>query len=119
MLAALCVLEMNSDYVGKELENLNKHEKAMLLLTYGHQLTIMARDAYEFQGPGVTKPRLLRDTNEILHRIFQAVRELEADAQNCFVLGGIAQWIACEGKSAEIREASTLAFTRALSICST
>ncbi len=58
---------MNTEAIQKELDKLDSHQKSLLLLTYGHQLTIMARDAYEFQGPGVNKPRLLREANEIMH----------------------------------------------------
>jgi hypothetical protein len=41
-----------------------------VLATLGHNLTIAARDTYEFQAAGVRAPQRLRDINEIQHRIF-------------------------------------------------
>ena len=91
----------------------------MLLLAYGHSLTIMARDSYEFQGSGVIRPSLLRGVNEILHRVFQAVIELERPDTERFVYSGISNWISCEGKEAILQYASSQAFERAINKCST
>ena len=52
------------------LSDMTDAELSKLLSFLGHELTIIARMAYEFQGPGVTDPRLLRDLNEIQHRVF-------------------------------------------------
>ena len=108
---------MNTEAIQEELDKLDSHHKSMLLLTYGHQLTVMARDAYEFQGPGVNKARLLRDSNEIMHRVFQALRELEAKSDTCFSLSGIAHWISCDEKEGDIVYASKQAFSMALQKC--
>ena len=108
---------MSKEEIQKELDKRDAHQKAVLLLTYGHQLTVMAREAYEFQGSGVERPRLLRDSNEILHRVFQAVRELETESEKCFSLSGIAHWIACNEKSGDIVYASAQAFAEALRKC--
>ncbi|QYJ72309.1 hypothetical protein K0H59_04425 [Shewanella sp. FJAT-51649] len=110
---------MNTEAIQIELDKLDSRQKSVLLLTYGHQLTVMARDAYEFQGPGVNKPRLLRDANEILHRVFQALRELETQADEFFSLQGIAHWISCDEKEGDIVYASKQAFSRALQKCNT
>jgi len=110
---------MSTEEIQKELDKLDDHKKAMLLLTYGHQLTVMARDSYDFQGPGVNKPRLLRDSNEILHRVFLALRELETKSEKCFSLSGISHWISCAEKKGDIVMASKQAFSRALQICNT
>jgi len=108
---------MNSKQIEKEIGRLNNHEKSTLLLTYGHLLTIRARDAYEFQSPGVINPRLLRDINEILHRVFQALREIEVNDDSCFSLNGIHHWISCEEKQGDIVNASISAFSEALKKC--
>jgi hypothetical protein len=49
---------------------LSYEEKADLLLQLGHELTMLARLAYEPGTEGVTRPRWLRAINEIQHRIF-------------------------------------------------
>jgi hypothetical protein len=110
---------MNTATVQNEIDKLSNRQKSLLLLTYGHQLTILARDAYEFQGSGVDKPRLLRDSNEIMHRLFQALRELETKSVKCFSLTGIAHWISCDEKEGYIVHASQQAFSMALQKCKT
>jgi hypothetical protein len=47
-----------------------------VLAAFGHNLTIAARDTYEFQAPGVRAPQRLRDINEIQHRVFGHIRAL-------------------------------------------
>lgn len=108
---------MNTETIQNEIDKLDSHQKSILLLTYGHKLTVMARDAYEFQGPGVDKPRLLRDSNEIMHRVFQALRELETKSDKCFSLSNIAHWISCEEKEGDIVFASKQAFSMAVKQC--
>ena len=90
---------MKPEDIDNLIKGLGSSQKTILLLTYGHQLTVMARDAYEFQSPGVRNPRLLRDTNEILHRIFQALKEIEKNTEKCFSLSGISHWISCEDRN--------------------
>lgn len=109
---------MTQDEIQMFLEGLSNRQQAQLLAVYGHQLTIMARDAYEFQGPGVTKPRLLRDVNEINHRIFPQIRSLYSEEKAALPLDALASWISGEDKP-EVKIASIQAFERALSLCST
>ena len=59
-------------------------EQAFLLGHIGHQLTVAARGAYERSGPGVTDPRLLRDLNEIAHRLFPQIAALSVSAPTPF-----------------------------------
>ena len=47
-----------------------------LLAAFGHNLTIAARDTYEFQAPGVRSPERLRGINEIQHRVFAHILKL-------------------------------------------
>jgi hypothetical protein len=100
------------------LENLSNEKQIKLLLSYGHQLTVMARDAYEFQGPGVTKPRLLRDVNEINHRLYPQIQMLLLEGKSVFPLEELASWIAGEGRPA-VQKASIEAFERARCLCNT
>lgn len=91
---------MTQSEIQKILETLSSDKQAELLLSYGHQLTVMARDAYEFQGPGVTNPRLLRDVNEIYHRLFPQIEELVQKGKAVFPDDVMASWIAGEGRQA-------------------
>jgi hypothetical protein len=50
--------------------------QARTLLTFGHNLTIAARDTYEVQAAGVHAPQRLREINEIQHRVFAQVLAL-------------------------------------------
>ena len=80
------------------LDSLPNDDQAKLLLLYGHQMTIIARDAYEFQGSGVIDPRLLRDINEINHRLFLQVKSLVFGEEPEFPNEVIASWIMGEDK---------------------
>jgi hypothetical protein len=51
-------------------------EQARFLALFGHGLTIAARDAYEFQAPGVRAPERLRAINEIQHRVLAHIHSL-------------------------------------------
>lgn len=110
---------MDKSQIETELDKRKPADKMGLLLKYGHQLTIMCREAYEFQAPGVTNPRLLRDANEIHHRIYQAVRELTLGDEKGFSLTGISHWIAANERSEDIKKASIQAFKRAMEKCNT
>lgn len=110
---------MNQAEILKVFESLSTKEKISLLLTYGHQLSVLARMAYEFQGPGVEKPRLLRDVNEINHRIYPQVNSLISNQTPEFPFFEITSWISGEGRNEETQNASIQAFERALSLCNT
>lgn len=110
---------MNQAEILREIESRSSKEKVTLLLTYGHQLSVMARTAYEFQRPGVEKPRLLRDINEINHRIYPQVQSLISSKKPKFPFSEITSWISGEGKNEETQNASIQAFKRALGLCNT
>ena len=110
---------MKQTEILKEFEVLNSKEQVALLLAYGHQLSVLARTAYEFQGPGVEKPRLLRDVNEINHRIYPQLESLISGKNPEFPYSEISSWISGEGKNEETQETSIQAFERALSLCNT
>ena len=52
-----------------EFSKLATEAQLRLLARFGHNLTIAARDTYEFQAPGVRDPQRLRQLNEIQHRV--------------------------------------------------
>ena len=56
--------------------NLSTEAQARVLATFGHNMTIAARDTYEVQSPGVRAPQRLRDINEIQHRVFGHISAL-------------------------------------------
>ena len=89
--------------------------QAVFLCYLGHKLTVVARSAYEFQGPGVTSPRLLRDLNEIHHRIYPQVRGLITDGKGGFDAESLASWLAGEDRSQELQSVCLWAFEQCLS----
>ena len=105
---------MNAKQIQQELDELSVAERMRLLICYGHQLTIVCRIAYEFQAPGVTDPQLLRDANEIHHRLYQAIRELERGEDSGYSVSGISNWISEPERRDEIQNASTQAIRWAL-----
>ena len=110
---------MNQAEILKVFESQSTKENISLLLTYGHQLSVLARKAYEFQGPGVDKPRLLRDVSEINHRIYPQVNSLISNQTPEFPFSDITSWISGEGINDNTQNASIQAFERALSLCNT
>jgi hypothetical protein len=61
---------MEHDDVKRRFKKLAPDSQLRVLAAFGHNLTIAARDTYEFQAPGVRAPQRLRDINEIQHRVF-------------------------------------------------
>jgi len=62
--------DMNREETNCLYTSLSGENQLRVLATFGHNLTIAARDTYEFQAPGVREPQRLRDINEIQHRVF-------------------------------------------------
>ena len=108
---------MNKDKITETLKSRTEEQAIRLLLIYGHELTIQARWAYEFQGSGVDDPRLLRDCNEIQHRVFQALQELVENREKKFSFSHLGSWISAEERNEKIRNASIQAFNRAIEKC--
>jgi hypothetical protein len=108
---------MNTDQIQSQIDNLPNDTRLELLICYGHELTVMSREAYEFQSPEVKSPKLLRDANEIHHRIYQAIRELIGGNLEGFSASGISHWIAAVEKSEQTKNTSAQAFERALTKC--
>jgi len=57
-------------------QQLSADKQIRVLAAFGHNLTIAARDTYEFQSPGVRAPERLRDINEIHHRVLAHILAL-------------------------------------------
>lgn len=96
------------------LEHMSEAEQTAFLARMGHYLTVVGREAYEFQGPGVTNPRLLRDLNELHHRLYAQIRSLTVEGKKDFPADALASWLCGEGKSDEFRAACLFAFERCL-----
>ena len=92
---------------------LSDGEQARFLALFGHELTILARTAYEFQAPGVIDPRLLRDLNEIHHRIYNQLSSLARDAKPSYSPDILASLLLAEHRT-HLRPALSQAFGRAL-----
>jgi hypothetical protein len=60
---------MEHEEAKRRFKGLSPETQLRVLATFGHKLTIAARDTYEFQPPGFRAPQRLRDINEIQHRV--------------------------------------------------
>lgn len=80
------------------LNSLQPMQQASFLAKFGHQLTVIAREAYEYQGPGVKDPRWLRDLNEISHRLYPQIAALVAGTQPPFPNDALIAWLTAEDK---------------------
>lgn len=67
---------MEHEDIKRRFRNLTPDAQLRVLAALGHNLTIAARDTYEFQAPGVRAPQRLRDINEIQHRVFEHILAL-------------------------------------------
>ena len=108
---------MSIEQVRTELSEMKDSARLKFLIKYGHELTIMARDAYVFQSEEVLNPKLLRGINEILHRVFQAIRELEEKSEEKFSFEGLPHWISCQERDLDIQKASMNAINRVIQKC--
>lgn len=98
-------MHLNQQDCERVLTHMSNQEQMVFLARFGHHMTIIGREAYEFQGSGVTSPRWLRDLNELYHRIFSQIRGLAAEGKKDFPADALAAWICGEGKSEEFRAA--------------
>lgn len=60
----------------KAFEALSQSERIRFFALFGHNMTIAARDTYEFQAPGVRAPQRLRAINELQHRVLGQLHAL-------------------------------------------
>jgi hypothetical protein len=97
----------------KLLSTLSVAEQSRLLALVGHELTILGRFAYEFQGPGVTDPRMLRDLNEIQHRLHGQLFSLLHRQRPDFSPDLLTSWLLAEDKP-HLQKGLALAFERAV-----
>ena len=67
---------MDHDEAKHRFKNLHHEGQLRVLAIFGHNLTMVARDTYEVQAPGVRAPERLRAINEIQHRVFGHIRAL-------------------------------------------
>lgn len=97
------------------LSSMTDAELSLFLSFLGHELTIVARMAYEFQGPGVTDPRFLRDLNEIQHRVFgQLMAIARGGRSNYLPVDILVSWLLAESKPPRLKLEVNYAFERAL-----
>jgi len=99
------------------LDDLPPSQQARFLAHFGHQLTVVARDAYEHLGPGVDDPRCLRDLNEIYHRIFPQIGALTNALTPPFANEDLMPWLLAEGKPS-LSTRCLVAFERAVALSS-
>jgi hypothetical protein len=73
---------MTMDRCIRGFSRLSHSQKIKFLATLYFELTIVAREAYDLEGPALTHPRLLRSCNEIQHRIAGVMLALLNDDPN-------------------------------------
>jgi hypothetical protein len=57
----------------EQFHSLSESEQTRFLAAFAHALTIVARDGYEIGADGVSHPNLLRQLNEIQHRVLGGI----------------------------------------------
>ena len=71
--------EMNVHHAIKTFHDFSCDEQIDFLVRLAHELTILARDAYEVGGNGLTDPSRLRVVNELQHRVTAFLIALRKD----------------------------------------
>ena len=90
-------------------------EQVKFLALFAHNLTIAARDTYEFQAPGVRAPERLRAVNEIQHRVLQHIHSLLTPGEWRYSDEALlSTMLAEENSDAHLREQATWAFQDAM-----
>jgi hypothetical protein len=95
-------------------KSLKPMQQALFLAQFGHKLSLLARQAYEIGGSGVADPKLLRDLNDITHRIFSQVAALLAGKSPPFDNDVLVSWLVAEGKP-HLHDKCLAAFERVIS----
>lgn len=88
-------------------------QEAHFLARLGHLLTVVARDSYEFQAPGVVDPVKLRQINEIQHRVFAQIAGLVSKGERVFDPVVMVAWLTAEECDIELQDQCLQAFERA------
>jgi hypothetical protein len=90
-------------------------EEAKFLARLGHWFTVIARDCYEFQAPGVVNPIKLRQINEIQHRVFAQIAGLVSKGERIFDPVVMVAWLTAEECDIELQDQCLEAFSRVYS----
>ena len=92
---------------------MSMQEEVRFLSRLGHELTILARGAYECQAQVVNDPLALRHLNEIHHRIYGQLIGHSIGGKGNFDPESLASWLTAEGKDSEFRASCIWAFEQA------
>jgi hypothetical protein len=111
---ALKHMPLNQAQCEAILSEMSLEQELRFLSCLGHELTVLARGAYEFQAPGVKDPIALRNLNEIHHRIYGQLRSILTKGKRDFDAESLASWLAAEEKDAEFQAGCIWAFDQAL-----
>jgi hypothetical protein len=72
---------MTIEEAARTFAGLSADAQALFLARFGHNLTVAARDTYDFQAPTVRAPERLRALNEIQHRVLSHIHALLAQGE--------------------------------------
>ena len=67
---------MDQEEARRRFERLPSNEQLRVLASFGHNLTIAARDSYEVGGTGLRSPERFRNINEVQHRVLAHIHAL-------------------------------------------
>lgn len=97
---------------GQWLASLRSDDRKLFLAVLAHQLTVVGRDSYQPGTDDLNKPRLLRQVNEVLHRVTAWLRtELKKPGtpEFCEALGHIV----LDPRDSELAQLTTWAWSSA------
>lgn len=89
-------------------------EEAIFLAHLGHLLTVVARETYEAKALGVKNPIILRELNEIHHRIDAQIRDILITGERTFDPKSLVSWLTAEDRLPKLRSSCIWAFCQAL-----
>ena len=75
------------------LASLGAADKSAFLAKLAHAITIAARQTYIAGSSGVEKPELLREANEVQHRVLACLINAIADKPNASFERATAEWV--------------------------
>lgn len=105
---------MNQEQYRQALDAMPPYARSQFLCHLGHSLTVAGRCAYEFQAPGVTDRDLLRDLNEIHHRLYPQIGRLIKAEELAFDTASLASWLEGVDRPKEFQAACQYAFEQCL-----
>jgi hypothetical protein len=107
-------MPMTQSECERAIKGMSPEMEIRFLSILGNWLTVVARDTYEFQAPGVNDPITLRAFNELHHRLYAQLRGLTNKGKGDFDAKDITSWLTGENQSPKFQSSCLWAFEQAL-----